>query len=300
MKRTQDIIGLPIVSISEGQEVGHVKNIIVNADKGKIDYLIVDSGVQILSARVVSAESIVGIGEYAVTVENQNAINDIGKIPAAIELLRKNIEVKGAKVLTTKGQLVGEVGEYFFDKDTFRIIGLEYVADITQKKVRIIPRESVITFGVNFVIVGEDMEDDLVDKSGQIGKAYLDSDNPQNDEMRQQATDYANMILQDLNSSDDNTADNTDDSTDENDAPTNIPEQNDNKQQYKTEKLDNAAELFEQKQRQYLVNRYATRTVVDNNGNAIIKAGEKITEQVIDAAKANGKLIELVMNNKSL
>lgn len=299
MKRTQDIIGLPIVSISEGQEVGHVKNIIVNADKGKIDYLIVDSGVQILSARVVSAESIVGIGEYAVTVENQNAINDIGKIPAAIELLRKNIEVKGAKVLTTKGQLVGEVGEFFFDKDTFRIIGLEYVADITQKKVRIIPRESVITFGVNFVIVGEDMEDTLVDKSGQRDETYFDSDNHKNDEIRQQVTNYANMILQDLSSNDDNIADNTADGIDENDATASTPEPDDNKQ-YKTEKLDNAAELFEQKQRQYLVNRYATRTVVDNNGNAIIKAGEKITEQVIDAAKSNGKLIELVMNNKSL
>jgi len=57
--------------------------------------------------------------------------------------------------------------------------------------------------------------------------------------------------------------------------------------------------LFEQRQRQYLKGRKATKTITDNLGKVIINSGEVISEDVIDIAKNNGKLIELVMNNKA-
>ncbi len=57
--------------------------------------------------------------------------------------------------------------------------------------------------------------------------------------------------------------------------------------------------LFEQRQRQYLKGRKATKTITDNVGKVIINSGEVISEDVIDIAKDNGKLIELVMNNKA-
>jgi uncharacterized protein YrrD len=165
MKKTQEIIGLPIISISDGIEVGKVKSIIINADKGAIDYIVVDSGIQILSARVIPTDNVLGIGEYALTIENDNAINDISKIPAAIDLLQKNIQVKGTKVLTKKGRLIGEIGDIYVDEDECcKIMGVEYIADITQKRIRLIPRKSVITFGKNLVVVSEDVESNLVDK----------------------------------------------------------------------------------------------------------------------------------------
>src|SRR5690554_3473991 len=111
MKKTQEIIGLPIISISDGMEVGKVKSIIINADEGAIDYIVVEGGIQILGARVIATDKSLGIGEYAVTIENENAVNDISKIPSAIDLLQKNIQVKGTKVLTKKGRLIGEIGD---------------------------------------------------------------------------------------------------------------------------------------------------------------------------------------------
>lgn len=62
---------------------------------------------------------------------------------------------------------------------------------------------------------------------------------------------------------------------------------------------DNASMLFEQRQRQYLKGRYATRSIVDNMGNVIIDEGMQIDDAVIDEAKSKGKLIELVMNNRA-
>jgi len=117
MKKIQEILGLPIISISDGIEVGKVKSAIINADKGAIDYIVVDSGIQILSARVIPTDNVLGIGEYALTIENDGAINDISKIPAAIDLLQKNIQIKGTKVLTKKGRLIGEIGDIFVDEN---------------------------------------------------------------------------------------------------------------------------------------------------------------------------------------
>jgi len=62
---------------------------------------------------------------------------------------------------------------------------------------------------------------------------------------------------------------------------------------------DNASMLYEQRQRQYLNGRYATRTITDNEGNVIISEGMMIDDGVIDEAKSKDKLIELVMNNKA-
>jgi uncharacterized protein YrrD len=174
MKKTQNILGLPIISISDGVEVGKVKSIIINADRGAIDYIIVDSGIQIFSARVIPTEDVLGIGEYALTIENEGVITDISKVPAAIQLLQSDIKVKGTKVLTKKGRLIGEIGDIFIDDDdNCKITGLEFIADITQKQVRIIPRESVITFGKNLTVVKEDVESTLLDTPSQLDASLI-------------------------------------------------------------------------------------------------------------------------------
>lgn len=401
MKKTQEIIGLPIISISDGIEVGRVKNVITNAAKGAIDYVVVDSGIQILSAKIIPTVNILGIGEYAVTIENEEAINDLSKIPAAIDLLQKNIQVSGTKVLTKKGRLIGEVGDIFVDEsDNCNILGLEYIADITHKKIRIIPRDSVITFGKNLVVVIEDVEGTLLDKPGDLGTNYsaqeIEKKNLKTSEYNNYSKDTAesivietdkliaaegNSLFKEIDTSFQNQqpelgmfmpshskdfplAQNDEDdayeasldsngsmediqgfnenaenalaqepySNNENSLSEDIMEASDNTEPIETsENLDpvmssdktekdlknhniesnnakqsntssgqsSASSLFEQRQKQYLNGRKATKTIASNSGAVIISEGSIITDDVIEIAKENGKLIELVMNNKS-
>ncbi|MCX7711351.1 MAG: PRC-barrel domain-containing protein [Clostridia bacterium] len=354
MKKTQEILGLPIISISDGMEVGRVKSIIINADKGAIDYIVVDSGIQILSARVIPTERILGIGEYALTIENDGSINDISKIPAAINLLQENIQVKGTKVLTKKGRLIGEIGDFFVDEDECcRITGLEYIADITQKRVRVIPRESVITFGKNLLVVTEDVESKLLENAAQLGSGDRGPgfekknlmNTPSNDivsELRlglehpssEAAVAQADKIIAEEGTSLFNEARITPESVNvltslteslssslgEPDAIDSIIPQPEGEEAsiygggfLESEPADaqpeqpaqapveenSAANLFEQRQRQYLNGRRSTKTITDNSGNIIVNEGMVITDEIIDQAKSSGKLIELVMNNKA-
>lgn len=262
MKKTKEIIGLPIISISDGTEVGRVKTVIINAEKGAIDYVVVDSGIQILSAKVIPTEYVLGIGEYALTIENEDAINDISKIPAAIDLLQKNIQVKGTKVLTKKGRLIGEIGDiYINEEDNCSIVALEYIADITQKSIRLIPRESIITFGKNLVVVKDGVESTLVDRPSQLAvDEYSDSE-------KKNSKDGLNEILN------------------------NIPAENEIQPGV-------VSDMMENKHREYLNGKIATKTIYDNDGNAIIEEETVIDDVVFEVARTNGKVIELVMNNR--
>ncbi len=356
MKKTHEVLGLPIISISDGVEVGKVKSILINAEKGAIDYIVVDSGIQILSARVIPTGSILGIGEYALTIENDSAINDIGKIPAAIDLLQKNIQVKGAKVLTRKGRLVGEIGDFYLDEnDACKITGLEYVADITHKRVRIIPRESVITFGKNLIVVSDDVENTLIDQLTQLGTGERPSDSEKknlvisepaksqtfsvntnnllvgeivgkaDNIIAREGDDYfkeaefeievkqlvnkstqpeVEVVEKDSDEANKNLLNGSDQSVRE-EAPNDrgLFRQDGSvgkeSSQGGSVTKSNARNLFEQRQKQYLNGRKATKTVVDSAGKVIIKDGDLINEEIIETAKHNGKLIELVMNNKA-
>lgn len=381
MKKTQEIIGLPIISISDGIEVGRVKNIITNAAKGAIDYVVVDSGIQILSAKIIPTVNILGIGEYALTIENEEAINDLSKIPAAIDLLQKNIQVTGTKVLTKKGRLIGEVGDIYVDEDdNCNILGIEYIADITHKKIRLIPRKSVITFGKNLVVVIEDVESTLLDKPGDIGvgigvqeiekknlmgnvtsynndvaeSIVIETDkliaaegnslfkeidtsyqNPQSEpgmfvestvqdfSMAQNDEDsYENSfdndnnvyLVNDFNNSSENGTVDEEVLSDEKSLSQEIEQileieepvqkaqpvaSNNPKSSNASSGQSGAASLFEQRQKQYLNGRKVTKTITSNAGTVIISEGSIITDDVIELSKENGKLIELVMNNKA-
>ncbi len=254
MKRTEEIIGLPIISISNGNDAGIVKSVIINPEKGTIDYIVVDFGAQILNAKVIPAGHILGIGDYALTIESEDSISEINKLPAAMDLLQKNVQVRGTKVLTKKGRLIGEIGDLYIDEDAgCSIIGLEFIADAAQKNIRLIPRDSIITFSKNLIIVTEDVEAKLLER----------------------ASDLAGGISQE--------------------SVNNI---NNNLNSYNGVNSGEVSDMMEIKHREYLNGRIATKTIFDNDGNTLIEENTIIDDAIFDLAKSNGKVIDLVMNNR--
>jgi len=436
MKKTREIIGLPIINITDGIEMGKVKNIIVNAAKGAIEYLIVDSGIQFLSAKIVPTSNILGIGEYAVTIENEEALIYLNEIPAAIELLQKDIRVIGTKLLTKKGRLIGEVGDFYVDEDNnCNILGLEYVHENRNK---IIPRTSIISISKNFIVVIEEVESSLLDIPEEIitgdslsqnnentvvediggrkgtvyntaiikdepnadeDKSLIDENNPlgeDNSLFEEIDSSYPGLKLEpdlflgdmelDFSMFQENEVNKEDYFGDEiNIDEININLENDIEPDIETDiglniepdiehdfepidsdelsfmnleedfvfnndnndiqeipenddinldvlgdlnKLGNlddkesvpenpfadsdksdltgdsllqssAANLFEQRQKEYLTGRKVTKTITTSSGTVIVSQGDTITDEVIELSKRNGKLIELIMNNEA-
>lgn len=154
MKKSVEIIGFPIISISAGEEIGRVKSIVVNPEKGSVDFLTVEHEDWQVSVKAIPFQKIIGIGKYAITVESTHSILDLNEIPIANQLINKKVSIKGAQVMTRVGELVGEVTEYYVNQTNGQILSVDLTTD-DKNKIEV-SSEYIITYGENLLILNEE------------------------------------------------------------------------------------------------------------------------------------------------
>ncbi len=155
MKKSQEILGLPVFSIIDGRKLGQVKDLVINPEEGKVEFILVSNGSWYVGARVLPFKSVMGVGEHAVTTESESHLTSINETSTANSLLQRNIEVKGNRVLTNKGNLIGVVSEYEIDEQSGKLIRLEYKTAVDESKVEIVDAASVLTYGTDVIVIKE-------------------------------------------------------------------------------------------------------------------------------------------------
>ena len=155
MKKSQEIIGLPVFSILDGKKIGQVKDLVINPEEGKVDFILVSNRNWYVGARVLAYKSVMGIGEHAVTTESENLLTTINETANANSLLERSIELKGNRVLTNKGNLIGVISEYVVNEDSGKISRLEYRTAQDETKIEVIEAQHVMTYGVDVVVIKE-------------------------------------------------------------------------------------------------------------------------------------------------
>ncbi|MED5051032.1 photosystem reaction center subunit H [Anoxybacillus sp. UARK-01] len=167
MKTSAQIIGLPIISIADGGQIGTVKLLIINPEKGSVDFLTIEQEDVAFGLKAIPFKKIVGIGEFAVTVEDDRAVIDLAEIPIANQLVNKQIRIKNTKAMTRKGELLGEVTEFFINDETGEIMGIHLQ---TEGRQAILSSEWVLTYGKDILIVSETAPDSLLDDAGMLAE----------------------------------------------------------------------------------------------------------------------------------
>lgn len=165
MKASAQIIGLPIISIADGMQIGAVKSFVINPDKGSIDFLTVEQEDVQLSLKAIPFKKIVGIGEFAVTVASSHDVTDLAEIPIANQLVNKQIRIKNTKAITRKGQLLGEVHEFFLNEETGDIIGIALRLESGEA---VLPSAQVLTYGKDILIVSDDASGALLSDASML------------------------------------------------------------------------------------------------------------------------------------
>lgn len=158
MKKSQEIIGLPVFSILDGKKIGQVKDLVINPEEGKLDFILVSNGSWYVGARVLPYKAVMGIGEHAVTTESENLLSNIGDTSSAANLLQRNIVIKGNRVLTDKGNLIGVISEYEVDELSGKIVRLEYKTAVDESKTDIVEAADVLTYGADVIVVRENQD----------------------------------------------------------------------------------------------------------------------------------------------
>ncbi|MGE5371976.1 MAG: PRC-barrel domain-containing protein [Solirubrobacterales bacterium] len=253
MKKSQEIIGLPVFSIVDGKEVGQVKDLVVNPEEGAIDFLLVNGGNWYVGARVLPFRAVLGIGQHAVTTESESNLTNLNESASANAMLQRGIKVKGTKVLTRKGNLVGVVAEYDLDENTGKVNSLELkgLEEVTAPGT--LTAAHVLTFGKDVLVIDERALGGGPDKT------------PERPAPVEVPTPAAAPI-----------------------APAAAP----------AAKESDAARLFVERQKQFLLGKKVTRDVKDDQGNLLIAEGTIVDDGVLEIAEATGKMVELSQNAK--
>ncbi len=260
MKKSEELLGLSVISIEDGKEVGRIGDLVINSAKGSVEFLIVDHGPKYLGIKILPFQLVEGVGENAVTIQSSSSITNLADQPEISGLLEKDVRVKGTKVLTKKGKVIGTVAEFFIDEDNQGVItGCEVTPAGEADQTGIVPADQIITFGKDVLVINE-------------GAAFVTADSLASSARATAVKPLARAVSP------------AEDETQAEEAGTEPSE---------------AARLFEERQRQYLLGRTVGKRLETENGEIIAEEGDLITEELLDKVKAAGKFTELSMNTKA-
>lgn len=264
MKKSAEIVGQPVISITEGKEFGHVKELLVNYMNGSVAAVVIDDGKWYLGAKLLPFTAIAGLGEYAVTVNNSEDILTVKDKPELEKLLEAGIKVIGTKVLTKGGRMQGKINEFIID-DAGKIVTCEL--ETADGAVVPLPADRVVTFGKEVIIIAETDPAAAVTPAAPVAPAK---------EAPAAQTEPVPVVMAELT---------------ETLAAASVVE---TKEQEPA--VDDSAKKFDDKHRKFLLGKKAARRIETDNGMIIVDQGGEITEEVLQKAKLAGKFVELSMN----
>lgn len=270
MKKSVDIIGQPVISITEGKECGNVKELLINYANGTIAALVIDNGKWYLGAKLLPFAAVAGLGEYAVTINNSSEIISVTDQPEFEKLFEAGVKIIDTKVLTKGGKIQGKINEFIIDNS-----GKIITCDLEKADGEVVPlpAQNVVTFGKEVLIVADNDEATIaVPPNVEVAEPTPIQLEP--------VVEPTPIKVDDIPAS----------SPSEVAAPTNEV------QEKEKQPADDSAKKFDDKHRKFLLGKKASRRIETDNGMVIVEQGGEITEEVLQKAKLAGKFVELSMN----
>ena len=154
MRRGREIVGLPVIKLSTGKELGIVSDLSWNHDQRKIKSISLDPGGVVSRREPINIDDIAFMGPDAVTVVDEATTGR--KTDSDSD---KSIgTVAGVLVVTDTGRNLGTLQDLVFDDNGELLVGYEVsgglVGDFISGR-EVLPPEAVLAWGVEAVVVSD-------------------------------------------------------------------------------------------------------------------------------------------------
>ena len=301
MKKSVEILGLPVISITEGRELGMSKTLLIDAKKGTVAAITIEDEDWYRGVKLIPYESVIAIGDDAVTVTNSENILTLDDAGDYEQLLDDNIRIIGTKAITKSGSIQGKISELYIGDDG-KIEKCEITApDGTTSDVT---ADQISIFGKQVTVIDPSSEkknepvaapapaaaapakeapapeapakEAVAAKEPAVPKAEVKPDLPKTAAEKPAAKPAP--------------APATPKTPEKPAAPAPKPAPKADPKQAAADKAT------EERHRRFLLGKKATRTIKMDNGIVIVEEGQDITEEVLQKAKLANKFIELSMN----
>ena len=325
MKKSVDILGLPVISITEGRELGMSKTLLIDAPNRVVAAVTIEDEDWYRGVKLIPYDNVIAVGEDAVTINNSENILTLDAAGDFETLLDDNIRVIGTKAITRTGVIQGNITEIFIGED-----GSIEKCEITtpEGSTSEVTADQVSIFGKEVTVISP--EGDAGKKSDAAAAPAAPAVTaPAAPEAAAEPVAEAAPVTEEPAPVAEVPADEPTSMVEEpvaeapaeEPAPTEEPVAEASESaaaeepaaEASAETIESAAPAAEEpaadsaedksaervnedRHRRFLLGKKATRTIKMDNGVVIVEAGADITEEVLQKAKLGNKFIELSMS----
>lgn len=303
MKKSIEIIGLPVISITEGRELGMSKTLLIDAKNGTVAAITIEDEDWYRGVKLLPYSSVIAIGEDAVTVTNSENIltlEDAGDYEAMMDA---NIKIIGTKAITKSGTIQGKVVEIYVG-DNGKIEKCEIEA--RDGSLSEITADQISIFGKQVTVIDSDLEK----KTELIApKAPAEAVEAPKAEAKPAAEPKAEAPKAEPAKAEAPKAEPKQEAkpAEAKAAPATAPAPKaEPKQEAKpapkaeAPKADPSIQMAdkatEERHRRFLLGKTVTRKITTDSGVVLVNEGDTVTEEVLQKVKIANKFIDLSMN----
>ena len=147
MRRTREIIGLPVLDLKSGDSIGWVQDVVLDDQKDEVVGILLEGGHFFQSTKGIPRKAIVAVGKDAITVREKTVEGLTGT--------RWSDKI-GNEVYTQGGDARGKIEDVFLDDSVEKLVGFEVsdglFADLLQGRGMIL-QPHVMVDGKDILIV---------------------------------------------------------------------------------------------------------------------------------------------------
>lgn len=165
MLRSKQVTGLPVVTFDTGEEVGSVKDVIVNRIKKCVVGFLVRRPGWFRHLSVLPFDDIMSIENDTVNVPTEGALIRFNKAPDEVRLLERK-PLPGSTLISTGGHELGRIVDFAFNEHSGRLEGFDLIArldDNPEAGPKFLALCDQIFVGKYDVIVSEEASNELLE-----------------------------------------------------------------------------------------------------------------------------------------
>ena len=286
MKKSVDILGLPVISITEGRELGMSKTLLIDAPNRIVAAITIEDEDWYRGVKLIPYDNVIAVGDDAVTINNSENILTLDAAGDFETLLDDNIRVIGTKAITRTGVIQGVISEIYIGKD-----GSIEKCEITAPEgaTSEVTADQVAIFGKEVTVISPE---------GDAGKKSDTASAPAAPAVTAPAAEPAAAEPAPAPTAPEPAPAPAAEEPATEEPASEAPAEETAAPAAEESAADddkNAERANEDRHRRFLLGKKATRTIKMDNGVVIVEAGADITEEVLQKAKLGNKFIELSM-----
>lgn len=261
MKKSVEILGLPIISITEGRELGMSKTLLIDAANGKVAAITIEDEDWYRGVKLLPYDSVIAIGHDAVTITNSENILTLENAGDFQAMMDANVRIIGTKAITKSGTIQGVVAEMYVGDD-----GKIEKCDISAPDGSLaeIDAKNISIFGKQVTIIDSDTATEKKAEAAPAAPAPAPAAPAPEKKAEEKQPE----------------------------AKKEEPKAEEKKADAQAKQADKATE---ERHRRFMIGKKASRKITTDNGVTICEEGAVVTEEILQKAQLANKVIELSM-----